>query len=330
MFTPLEEKQIEKLNHRLSHDLSVGLISTEDPISDLFQKFCDELTRLVPMIRIKREEAASQHHPQIIVRSNLRYQAVPAGFELQPFLETLASLEPGTLNEAEAIKERLKINKFPANLTLFIAPQCGFCPQVVRRLIVLPMTDNRIQLTIIDGALFPEALKTHQIQSVPTILLDDQFRWTGSIPLEEIIDAINTRDPFSLGVASLESILKEGGASRLAAMMLKSQNIFPAFYDVLTHDKWPIRLGAMVAMEEIVEENPDLATEVLNPLWSRFQKLSTQIQGDILHVFGEIGDPRVISWLETVLAGKFDPEVKAAAHDAVKEISNLKISKIRK
>jgi hypothetical protein len=195
---------------------------------------------------------------------------------------------------------------------------------MVRRLITLPMTDENLQLTIIDGTLFPEMVQTRRIRAVPTILLDDQFRWTGSVPLEELIDSIITRDPVSLRPASLENIIKEGGAGRLATMMLKAEKLFPAFFDVLTHHKWPIRLGAMVVIEEIAGKNPDLAAEALNPLWDRFHEASVQIQGDILHVFGEIGDPRSISWLKTVLSGNFDREVKEAAGEAAEKISNNK------
>jgi hypothetical protein len=78
----------------------------------------------------------------------------------------------------------------------------------------------------------------------------------------------------------------------------------------------------MVVMEEIAEKNPDLAANVLNPLWDRFHEASVQIQGDILHVFGEIGDPRPVSWLETVLSGNFDREVEEAAREALEKISN--------
>ena len=105
-------------------------------------------------------------------------------------------------------------------------------------------------------------------------------------------------------------------------MMMEAGKLFPAFYDVLTHDKWPIRLGAMVVIEELVEKKPDLASEALSPLWDRFQEASVQIQGDILHVFGEIGDPRSVSWLETVLSGNFNREVKDAAREAAEKISD--------
>ena len=322
MFTPLEEKQIIKLNHRLSNDLTIGLVVSRHTSSREFHEFCEELTRLVPKIKISKVEADPQDPPQIVIGSGLRYQAIPSGFELQPFLEALSAFESNSLKIAEPVKILLKKNILPASLSIFIAPQCTVCPQMVQKLITLPMVDENLQLTIIDGTLFPDMVETFQIRSVPTILLDDQFRWTGSVPLEELIDAINTRDPLSLGPASLESIIKEGGAGRLAAMMLEAEKLFPAFYDVLTHNKWPIRLGAMVVIEEIAAENRDLAAEALSPLWDRFHEAATQIQGDILYVFGEIGDTRSVAWLETVLSGNFDREVKEAAKEAVEKITN--------
>jgi len=320
MFTPLEEKQIIKLNHRLSKDIAIGLVASRHTSSRLFQEFCKEFTRLVPKIKISKVDADPQDPPQILIGSGLRYQAIPSGYELQPFLEALSTFESNSLKIVEPVKILLKKNVLPASLSIFIAPQCTFCPQMVQKLITLPMADENLQLTIIDGTLFPDMMETFQIRSVPTIMLDDQFRWSGSVPFEELIDAINTRDPLSLRPASLESIIKEGGAGRLAGMMLEAEKLFPAFYDVLTHNKWPIRLGAMVVMEEIAGENPDLAAEALSPLWDRFHDASTQIQGDILHVIGEIGDPRSVAWLETVLSGNFDREVKEAAREAAAKI----------
>ena len=82
----------------------------------------------------------------------------------------------------------------------------------------------------------------------------------------------------------------------------------------------------MVVIEEIADKNPDLSAQALRPLWDRFHEASVEIQGDILHVFGEIGDPRSVSWLETVLSDNFDEEVKEAAKEAAEKISKPDIS----
>jgi alkyl hydroperoxide reductase subunit AhpF len=321
MFTAVEKKQIAKLNECLSSDISIRLIVSQDPNYKLFKEFCDDLLKLAPRIKIAYENDTPQLPPQIQIGSGLHYQAVPSAHELQPFLEALITLDnESSRDTSRPIKARLKKDKLPATLSVFIAPQCTFCPTVVRQLIALPMVDDKIQLTIIDGTLFPEAAQAHRVQSVPTVLLDDQFRWTGFLPLEELIDTINNRDPASLGAASLENILKEGQAGRLAAMMAAAGKIFPSFYELIIHEKWPVRLGAMVVMEEIADRNPVMAAEVLSFLWDRFQGASDPIKGDILYMFGEIGNRRAVSWLNEVLTGDYDSEVQEAAGEALEKL----------
>ncbi len=319
MFTTLEEKQILNLNRRLSRDITLGLVDSQHPSYNAFKEFCDKLNQLVPGIKIAKDGESPDQPPQILIGKGLRYQAVPAGHELQPFLEALIAFGSDSMNPAEAAHSLLKKAKLPATLTLFIAPQCTFCPAVVRQLSPLPLLDDKIRLTIIDGTLFPEIAESYKIQAVPALLLDEQFRWTGSVPLEEIINTINSRDPASLGAESLENIIKDGQASHLAAMMLDGKKIFPAFYDLLIHPEWPVRLGAMVVMEEIADQNPTMASEVIDFLWDRFHQLPDQIKGDILYMFGEIKDRRAVSWLEEVLGGDFTEEVIEAAEEALEK-----------
>ena len=322
MFAALEEKQILELNDRLSREITIGLLVSEQPQYPAVKEFCDGLNRLVPLIKIKKDRDSYEAPPQIMIGNNLRYQAIPAGRELQPFIEALIAFASDSLESAETSQALSIKEKLPATLTLFIAPQCIFCPAVVRQLSPLPLLDDKIQLTIIDGTLFPELAEPHKIQAVPTLLLDEQFRWTGSMPLDEIINTINSREPASLGTESLENIVKDGQASHLAAMMLEGKRIFPAFYDLLIHPKWPVRLGAMVVMEEIADQNPTLAAEVLDFLWDRFQRLPDQIRGDILYMFGEIKDQRAVPWLQEVLEGEYNEEVKEAAREAIDKMPN--------
>jgi hypothetical protein len=320
MFTALEEKQILRLNDQLSGDVTLSLLDSAHPSSPKFKQFCNDLSRLVPKIRISKEKNMDAQPPQILIGNGLRYQTVPAGPEMQPFLEALVAFSSGSLNMDADVQSRLKKAELPASLKIFIAPQCRFCPTAVRQLTPLPMADDKIQLIIIDGTLFPEEALSQEIQAVPTILLDEQFRWTGSVPLQEIIDAINTRDPASLGTLSLENILKQGQAGRLATMMLDAGQIFPAFYDLLIHPKWPVRLGAMVVMEEIAARNRAMTAEVINSLWEGFCRQPDQVKGDILYMFGEIGDRRTTAWLEEVLAGNYNAEVKEAAKEALEKM----------
>jgi thiol-disulfide isomerase/thioredoxin len=321
MFTELEKKQLGKLDKALSREIKIGLAASDHPQTRVFRDFCDNLVQLVPKIKITSEDSSPRQLPQIVIGEGIRYQAVPGGLEMQPFLEALAAMDSGSHQLTESIKAQLEQIDLPATLIAFIAPQCTFCPQVISQLIPLAMANVGVQLIVIDGTFFPEIAQRHRIQSTPTILLDEQFRWTGSIPMEELVEAIRTRDPAMLGATSLESILKDGQAGHLAAMMLDAQMIFPAFYDLLTHEKWPTRLGAMVVMEEIAQNAPGLAAQAATPLWERFEGVADQIKGDILYLFGEIGARLVIPWIDTVIKGEYDDEVKEAAQEALDKIS---------
>ena len=166
----------------------------------------------------------------------------------------------------------------------------------------------------------PKPSQSNRVQSVLTLLLDEQVRWTGSFPLEELLEMMTNRDPAKLSPPSLERMIKEGNASQVTEMMLDKGNIFPAFVDLLTHEKMFVRLGAMVVMEEIADRNPELAAQIIDPLWDRFDQAGDQAKGDIVYVLGISGSERIIPNLETILDGKYYAEVKEAAREALEKI----------
>jgi hypothetical protein len=91
-------------------------------------------------------------------------------------------------------------------------------------------------------------------------------------------------------------------------------------YDLLTHPKWPVRLGAMVVVETLGDQNPALARQVVGPLQKQFNTADPMAQGDILHIIGQAGDSPVIPWLESIGSTSENPEIKEAATDAVQAI----------
>jgi len=176
-----------------------------------------------------------------------------------------------------------KINLL-SNLVIYVSPQCKFCPEAVSQLLPALSLNHNIRLTVIDAVHFPELAQKDDIQSVPTLILEDQFRWTGTIQINEVFEMMAKRDPNALGPVSLEMMLKDGKAGQLAEMMLKEAEIFPAFYNLLTHSKWPVRLGAMVVMDELIEKNHDLAAQALERLWERFYQVDNRVKGDLLYI----------------------------------------------
>jgi thiol-disulfide isomerase/thioredoxin len=318
--TPEEEGRIRKWGDGLSRDIEIGLFTTEDKRTRQLGDFCENLAHLAPEIRIVQEEDEHSEIPAIGIGSGLRYHGVPLGTELEPFLEALSHLEKGSSDLSPSLLNDLKEISLPTDLSLYVTPQCPHCPVTARQLIPLAGASKFVRLSVIDCVFFPEIAQSYKIRSVPTVLLDGEFRWTGSLNLEELVEVMRNRDPAKLSATSLEGMLKEGHASQIAKMMLDKEMVFPAFIDLLVHEKMFIRLGAMVIMEEIAGQNRGLASQVIDPLWECFHGSGDRVQGDIIHVLGESASDELVPRLETILEGSYHREVKEAAQEALDKI----------
>ncbi len=104
-------------------------------------------------------------------------------------------------------------------------------------------------------------------------------------------------------------------------MMLEKDMIFPALLDLLVHPKWPVRLGAMVALETIAAEKPALAQKMVAPLWARFDAADEKVKGDILYLVGEIDTGGSIGRIQDVLNrnADYDAEIIEAAEEALEK-----------
>ena len=319
MMTPAAIKQFAELSESLSKEIQIELIETDHAKSPAMSQFCDELVQRVPKISVKKEQGDPDEIPAIQVHKGLRYQAVPAGTEIGPFIEALQLVDSGTPQVGEKTAAGLAKIDLPTHLVIYVSPQCTFCPGAVRQLLPLLTLNPHIRLTVVDAMHFSELAEKNNIQSVPTLILEDQFRWTGSFQSDEIVEMMVNRDPSVLGPASLEMMLKEGKAGQLTEMMLKKAQIFPAFYELLTHTKWPVRLGAMVVIEEIIEKNPDLASQTINPLWRQFDKVDNRVKGDLVYILGQMSPEETTPLLEGILNGEYEAEVKEAAKEALEK-----------
>ena len=319
--TPQEKKQVVAFNDKLTQTMDIRLTTSADTRSQKLERFCKELvenaTRLQVMIE-KNDAAGSM--PGIHITSSLVYHAVPLGTELLPFLDML-------VNVSEQSAENLPVgstqeSELPAKLKLYVSSTCSFCPAVVRKLVPLAMQNTHIQLMIIDGVLFSEMADTDHVRSVPTLILDDQFRWTGMVDFNELLNTIQGRDPAQLSAGTLASMISDGNAYELAEMMLKEGCIFPGFMDLLTHEAFSTRLGAMAAAEEIAERRLSLAVQMAQPLVERFEKQIDAVKGDLLYILGLSGDSEILDFLKKVASGEYPEDIKEAAAEALEAIQS--------
>jgi glutaredoxin len=302
-----EERQIALFNEQLKQDIRVRLVKTRHEGSRPLEAFCMALQKAAPKIHVVHEKEESDAPSELRIHSRIRYRAVPHGQELVPFLEALSWIFNGQVLPALSFSSLLDSLTLPAELKLYIAEQCPFCPAVVGSLLPLAISSDWIQVTVIDADLYMEEARANRIQSVPTLVLDEQFRWTGTVKIQEVLEAIIHRDPSRLEADTLMNMIAD--------------MVFPALLDLLVHPKWPVRLGAMVALETIAAEKPALAQKMAAPLWDRFDAADEKVKGDILYLVGEIDTGGSIGRIQEVLNrnAEYHSEIIEAAEEALEK-----------
>jgi glutaredoxin len=261
--------------------------------------------------------------PHIRVFGSLTVSAVPLGRELAPFLKTLSMAggdggpSPGLSREVQAMVADLQV---PASLTLYVSRDCPFCPAMVLSLASLAAASDRIRLRIVDAALFEEEARADAVMSVPCLILDGGFRWTGTADLKDVVDMMRNRDPSRLGSESLRLVLEEGRASWIAGRMMERGQLFPGFVPLLVHPSWTVRLGAMVVLEEVADGMPDVAAEAAGPLWEAFAGADGTVKGDILYCLGLAGDGSWAERLAGLSGGLGSDDLEEAAREALASI----------
>jgi hypothetical protein len=243
---------------------------------------------------------------------------------LIPFLKVLEmQLSPSgiTASMPEVLRRQIERVSLPADLKIYVTPQCPFCPHVLSEIVPLSLLNPMIHLAVIDGELFPELAAGDGIRSVPTVILDGAFRWTGAGHVDEIINAILNRDPALMGLKSLVGFLREGNAGTLAQMMIDRREVFPAFADLFESSDWSVRLGAMVIVEELAEKSPELSEEILDLLWKRLNGISGPARGDVMYLFG-LGAPGSKLWIDR-LKGILENEDEEVREIVMEALENL-------
>ena len=320
LLTAQEKQALVKTGSQLKHDITVRLIVTDNETSSDFQKYCALLTELIPKIQINKEKDTGNLAPGIGVGPSILIHALPQGTELSPFTELLLALGDPSRVPEETPREKNIPAEAPAMLKLYVSPRCPFCPVMMKQLFSRALAQPSLHLKVIDAAMFPDLAVDDAIQSVPTLTLDNSFRWTGVVDMNDIINAIRLRDPTKLGVDSLKSMIINGDAFQLADMMIREEKIFVSFVDLLAHEEFSTRLGAMAAAEELVEQRPDIARQLVDPLMDRFEDRVDQIKGDILYILGQAGDPRIIPFMNRILSEPYTDAVKEAAQEALENL----------
>ncbi|MDL2270114.1 HEAT repeat domain-containing protein [Desulfosarcina sp. OttesenSCG-928-A07] len=315
-----QKPRIEEWAKTVSHPIPLRYAVTGHPADDSIKAFVTELSEIAECIQPKQDSDTEAARPSLFIGDQVTYQAIPLDRELDLFLSALSNPSAFAAQIEPEVKEQLDLLRIPAMVKVYITSHCPFCPATVTLLLGLAGYSEQVRLTVIDGTLFPEAAEEDRVQSAPTLILDDAFRWTGSVNPMELVTLMLDRNPADLGPDALRAMIENGDADGVARLMAGHNQIFPAFLALLAHPRWSVRLGAMVVFEILGEDNPDLAKKIVPLIVDIFPGADPSVRGDLLHVLGESKNPAALSFLEEVMQTETDSEVREAANEAMEKL----------
>jgi hypothetical protein len=297
--------------------MALRLITSDDPRSTRLETFCDGLIRRRPDMDVRHVHERGISPPRLVLPGGVRYIGVPEGQETAPFEDAVSGRLP---LPSPRLSERLSSLRLPAELNLYVSSRCTFCPLAVRSMVPLAAAQPRLRLTIVDAELFPELAERDHVLSLPTLVIDGRLRWSGTIDASEVVELLAAEDPAAIGPVALEMMLKEGRAREVASMMRERGRVFPALFELLSHPEWPVRLGAMVATEELAAIAPGLVQTIAERVWERFGASGNPTKGDLLYLVGEIGCEKDIAEIRSAVGDNDPADVREAAEEAIEKI----------
>jgi len=276
-------------------DIEVVLIPNGE-----WKKFEDFLKNL--NIKYKVEKKKLQIRPALILRKNnceIVYHAIPAGNELEPFLETLKILSN---SKCEAVNGEIMV---------FITPTCPTCANVVE--IVNKVAINRgFKSIIIDATMFTDLAQKFEITAVPTIIINKNIKVVGSISEKDLIDLMSNYSNYKNYIIKL---LKEGRIEDVKDLA-KSAEVAKILTELLAFPDFMVRLGAMVILEQL---HPNLIKYVKEEIRKLLKHKDERIREDVAMLLGEIGDEEDINYLKELMNDK-NKNVVEAATEAIEKI----------
>jgi glutaredoxin len=319
VLTPQELATAKSTLAALQERVIIKVNLTQNPLSGQFRKFIDALAfasnKLQPLYITYDEDGS----PDIELRPNLRYLALPGGRELPPFLQSLVYYSHGETALKSRSLSALEGFITPTKVEVMMSRTCRHCPLVVGLVNQLALASRYLEVSIVDVALFADHAQQYGVRAVPTVVIDGQDKLVGDISEEILVDNLTNRDPSSFHPETFKKIIKEGDAERLAGMMVAESDLYSGALELLSDPDWSVRMGMMVVLEGVAERSPDLVRNAYPLLLKLLDHEDRNQRGDAAYLLGLIGDASVPEHLEMLLNDE-NPEVAEAAREAVEQI----------
>ncbi len=118
---------------------------------------------------------------------HIKFVGAPSGHEFDSFILALLQVSGAPIKITNDLKKAIASIDYPCDFTTYMLLSCPNCPDVVQALNVMAVLNPHVSHTAIDANLFPDEMDKLDIQSVPTVYLDDELFLIGRTQLRDIL-----------------------------------------------------------------------------------------------------------------------------------------------
>jgi hypothetical protein len=249
--------------------------------------------------------------------SSVHYHFVPEGPEVPVFRQFLwDSALQGDFKGENATEPAQP--EAPREMLLFVSTHCPNCPHAVRTIQSLAGKLPNLSVHLFEAMLHTDLAEKHNIQSVPTLLIDQELRYVGSLDEKKLFSILGAADPGSLLHEKIRKQIKEGSALEAAEWIAGGGD--PSFLAPdLGKSTFEERIALLLALEEALESDPRCLDRMVDPLLPYLETGDASVRGDIADLLGKIGDRKALPALKKLCQDP-DPNVSEAATEAVEAL----------
>jgi glutaredoxin len=251
-------------------------------------------------------------------RVPVRFRAVPEGLELGVFLSALKHLSAPPPKYLQGAPLALAA---PLSAEVMTLPACAHCPAVAEALCHLAIASDRLEAHVIDLHQAPQFIDRHGLTHTPVVIVNGhafiKARKADELAAELAAVAAGEHERFILAAR-----LEAGEAAAVAKVCLDSGRLTPGLCGLVAAEAFQTRLGAMVALQEIARQNPELAAQAVAEVAALLKDADPRNRGDAAYLLGELGRREALPHLEGLLADP-DASVVEAAREALEELKAI-------
>lgn len=120
----------------------------------------------------------------------LRHYGVPYGYNFAAFLNSLIDVSQGCTDLSESTRKTLHALTADVFIRVFVGPSCPFCPIATHFAGQFALESDRVFCESINTAQFPQLVEYYGIRALPTVLVNDSFRFVGLTTEELFLQCI--------------------------------------------------------------------------------------------------------------------------------------------